>query len=116
MLPRKHWKWIFSKVPCKKSRLDARAKPNLARRRLRPNPGVDAHARQLEYRADVPDRPSQSSEFLSFIEGTEAPGRGHGSSILDSEDRFAASPALRLPACDGRASTTWDAGQPQTSG
>ena len=44
---------IFSEVPCKKSRLDARAKVCLAGRRLRPNPGVDADARQPEYRAHV---------------------------------------------------------------
>src|SRR5215510_14773208 len=49
-------------------RLDARTTPDLARRRLRANPGVDAHARQFEYRADVPDRTSESSELLSFIE------------------------------------------------
>jgi transposase-like protein len=44
----------FSKVPCKKSKLDARAKAVLARRRLRPSPGDDADARQPQYRADVP--------------------------------------------------------------
>ena len=46
-------KQIFLKVPCKKARLDVRRAANLARRRLRPNPGSDASAMQLEYRADV---------------------------------------------------------------
>jgi transposase-like protein len=50
---KRYWKWIFSKVPCKKSGLDARATASLARRPLRPNPGVDVGARQTEYRADV---------------------------------------------------------------
>src|SRR5216117_3083131 len=43
----RRWRRIFSKVPCKKSRLDARAKMSLAGRRFRPNPGVDADARQF---------------------------------------------------------------------
>ena len=43
----------FSKVPCKKSRLDARSTVSLARRHLPPNPGSDVDARQLEYRANV---------------------------------------------------------------
>ena len=46
-------KQIFSKVPCKKSRLDAGATKALARRHLRPDPGADANARQPEYRANV---------------------------------------------------------------
>jgi transposase-like protein len=32
------WSWIFSKVPCKKSRLDARRAASVVRRRLRRNP------------------------------------------------------------------------------
>ncbi|MBY0504508.1 MAG: helix-turn-helix domain containing protein [Bryobacteraceae bacterium] len=48
------WRWSLSRVPCKKSRLDARAVRGLARRHLRPNPGVDDRARQVEYRANVP--------------------------------------------------------------
>ncbi|HEX6730602.1 MAG TPA: transposase [Pyrinomonadaceae bacterium] len=39
----------FSKVPCKKSRLDASRATTLAGRHLRPNPGSDVLARQLEY-------------------------------------------------------------------
>jgi transposase-like protein len=43
----------FSKVPCKKSRLDAGRTTLLARRHLRANPRSDALARQFEYRAHV---------------------------------------------------------------
>jgi len=43
----------FSKVPCKKSRLGARAAEALAGRHLRPDPGADADARQPEHRAYV---------------------------------------------------------------
>ena len=43
----------FSKVPCKKSRLDASGAGCLARRRLRPNRGNDAVARQSQHRAHV---------------------------------------------------------------
>jgi Transposase len=53
LLAEKPWKWIFSKVPCKKSRLDAGRAALLARRHLRANPRVDALARRLEYRAHV---------------------------------------------------------------
>ena len=49
----KRWRPIFSKVPCKKTRLDARSTRKLARRHLRPSPGVDVHVRQLEHRANV---------------------------------------------------------------
>jgi transposase-like protein len=44
----------FSKVPCKKSWLDARAKAVLAGRHLRTDQRSDVDARQPEYRADVP--------------------------------------------------------------
>ena len=39
--PRRSRRLIFSKVPCKKSRLDAGATKALARGHLRPNPGSD---------------------------------------------------------------------------
>ena len=39
----------FFKVPCKKSRRDGSRAAALARRHLRPNPGSDVFARQLEY-------------------------------------------------------------------
>src|SRR5713101_6389057 len=53
MLARRRWRWIFSKVPCKKSRPDARRKTELAGWHLRPNARSDVIARQLEYRAHV---------------------------------------------------------------
>jgi transposase-like protein len=57
----------FFKVPCKKSRLDARATGNLARRHLRPNPGADVDARQTEYRADVPDGMREPCGILPIV-------------------------------------------------
>ena len=44
--PRRCRRWTFSKVPCKKSRLDAGRAKTLARGHLRPNPGNDVDARQ----------------------------------------------------------------------
>src|SRR6266853_6222592 len=73
----RRWKWIFSKVPCKKSRLDAGATAALARRRLRPNPGVDADARQPEYRAHVRAGARQPSGLLPVTAGADASGRRH---------------------------------------
>jgi transposase-like protein len=43
----------FFKGALQKSRLDVRRAATLARGHLRPNPGSDVDARQLEYRADV---------------------------------------------------------------
>jgi hypothetical protein len=40
-------------VPCKKSKLGARAARTLAERHLRPDPGGDADAKRFEYRANV---------------------------------------------------------------
>src|ERR1700723_3013213 len=52
VLAEKTWRWIFSEVPCKKSRLDARRAAGLARRRhLQANRRDDAVARWLERRA-----------------------------------------------------------------
>src|SRR5215469_16495769 len=65
---RRPWKWIFSEVPCKKSRLDARRAAKLARRDLRANPRSNAFARQPEYRAHVPLGSGQSQKFLSVAE------------------------------------------------
>src|SRR6266852_4809133 len=45
---RRSWRWIFSKVPCKKSRLDASATAALAKWHLRPDPRSDVIARQPE--------------------------------------------------------------------
>jgi hypothetical protein len=57
---------------CKKSRLDARAKVGLVGKCRGPNPGVDADARQLEYRADVRHGHGKSCGFLSFTERKDA--------------------------------------------
>jgi len=113
---RKFWKGIFSKVPCKKSRLDAGATAALARRRLRPNPGADADARQPEYRANVSDGPSQPCRLLSVPDRAEAGGRRHGSTVGDSADRTGASAPLWLPADRPDASPPWNGGEPQASG
>src|SRR5208282_4759547 len=75
---------IFSKVPCKKSRLDASRAAALARRHLRPNPGSDADARQLEYRADVSTGPGQPGRLLPVVAGIAAGGRRDGIAIDDS--------------------------------
>src|SRR6266581_8763884 len=56
---RRPWRWIFSKVPCKKSRLDASATAALAKWHLRPDPRSDVIARQPEYRAHVSDGAGQ---------------------------------------------------------
>jgi len=45
LLAEKTWRWIFSKVPCKKSRLDASAAAALAKWHLRPDPRSDVIAR-----------------------------------------------------------------------
>src|SRR6476661_8434420 len=87
----------FSKVPCKKSRLDAGATAALARRRPRPNPGVDADARQLEYRADVRAGARQPGRLLPVVAGADAGGRRHGSAVGDSDDCSGTSAPLRVP-------------------
>jgi transposase-like protein len=76
----------FSKVPCKKSRLDVRATSNLARRHLRPNPGIDAAARQTEYRADVSVGRSQPSRLVPVTANEGLPRRGNGSAVGDPAD------------------------------
>ena len=52
-LPRRHWKWIFSKAPCRKSRLDAAGAAGLASGHLRPHPGCSVAARQFSCGTDV---------------------------------------------------------------
>ena len=59
----------------------------LARRHLRPNPGSDVLARQLEYRADVSVGPGESGRLLSIVAGAAARRRRDGSAIGDSTDR-----------------------------
>ena len=60
----------FFEGPCKKSRLDARAKVGLVGKCRGPNPGVDADARQLEY--NVRHGHGKSCGFLSFTERKDA--------------------------------------------
>src|SRR3984893_534546 len=64
------WRWIFSEVPCKKSRLDASATAALAKWHLRPDPRSDVIARQPEYRAHVSAGAGQPPELLPVAEGT----------------------------------------------
>jgi hypothetical protein len=68
VLAEKMLEWIFSEVPCKKSRLDAGAATVLARRHLRAGPRSDADARQPEYRAHVPVGAGKPCELLSVTE------------------------------------------------
>lgn len=77
---------VFSKVHCKKERLDASGAAALARRHLRPNPGSDVVARQFEYRADVPAGPGEPGGFLRVIAGKPACRGRDGSEVRDSAD------------------------------
>jgi len=103
-------------VPCKKSRLDASRAAALARRHLRPNPGSDADARQLEYRADVSTGPGQPGRLLPVVAGTAAGGRRDGIAIDDSADCVGTSAALWLSADFRGVTTRRKASQPQAGG
>src|SRR5215831_18208450 len=86
----------------------------LASRHLRPNPGSDVAARQLEYRAHVSVGTGKSDRFLSLFAGTKAGRGGDGSAVGDSADRGGTSPALRLAQDHGGAAAPRPAGEPQT--
>src|ERR1700745_23981 len=111
--PRRPWKWIFSKVPCKKSRLDTRSAATLARRHLRADPGSDVVARQPEYRAHVSVGGREPQKLLPIVEGTTACRRRDGSAIRHSTDCLGASSPVRLSANHGRATPSRNAGKPQ---
>src|SRR6516162_3195204 len=98
---------------CKKSRLDARAKVGLVGKCRGPNPGVDADARQLEYRADVPHWHGKSCGFLSFTERKDADQRGHGGPIGRLDDGLRTSWSLWVSESNCRASETRHGRQPQ---
>src|ERR1700736_3371736 len=66
------------------TRLDASGQEALARRHLRPNPGSDVAARQLEYRADMSVSGGEPGGFLPVFAGAEAGRRGDGSAVGDS--------------------------------
>src|SRR5215831_6063451 len=84
----------------------------LASRHLRPNPGSDVAARQLEYRAHVSVSTGESGGFLSLSAGAKA-GRGRdGSTVCDSADRSGTSAPLRLSPDLGGAAATGNAGEP----
>src|SRR2546429_4404720 len=93
---RRPWRWIFSKVPCKKSRLDARSAVELARQHLRADPRSNAFARQPEYRTHVPVGAGQSQKFLPLAERAATCRRRAGGAICHPTDCPRASPPLRL--------------------
>ena len=108
------WRWIFSKVPCKKSRLDARAAAALARRRLRPNPGGDADARQPEYRADVSAGAGEPGRVsIGRCRSRRQRKKSMEVRSADSADRAGASPALWLSAGHSGTAAARDAGESQ---
>src|SRR6267143_1895182 len=72
--PRRSWRWIFSKVPCNKSRRDASRAARLARGHLRPDPGRDVEARRVADRADVSVSPGEPSGVLPVVAGGPACG------------------------------------------
>ena len=86
LLGTKRWRWIFSEVACRKSRLDASRAVSLARRRL--GQIRDAIARQFEYRANV-----QLAQ-VSRLSGSCR--RGHGSAICYSGDGSGTRALLRI--------------------
>src|SRR5207245_10362541 len=90
------WRWIFSKVPCKKSRLDASATAALAKWHLRPDPRSDVIARQPEYRAHVPDGAGQPPELLPVADGTATCCGRDGCAICEPTKCLGASPTLRV--------------------
>src|SRR5262245_51914740 len=99
---RKYWKRIFSKVPCKKSRLDARTAAALAGRSLRANPGVDDGARQSRCGADVPTGGSEPRELLSLAKRTSASRRGRGGAIHDPTNHAGNPAPVRFTTRRGR--------------
>src|ERR1700730_2475225 len=107
------WRWIFSKVPCKKSRLDASATAALAKWHLRPDPGSDVIARQPEYRVHVSDG-GQPAGILPLTARAAADRGRDGSAICDPTNCLGASPPLRLSTDYGGAASPGDAGKPQT--
>ncbi len=88
----------FSKVPCKRSRLDARTAAALAGRRLRASPGANDHARQPKCGSDVPTGGSEPREFLSFAERASTHGRRRRGEVCNSADRVGTPVALRIAA------------------
>src|SRR5215831_5908492 len=85
---------MFSKVPCKKSRLDARRAASLARRHLRSNSGSDAVARRPKHRAHVSTGGGEPGRLVPLVAGTAGGGGRDGSAIRDSADRAGTSAAL----------------------
>src|SRR5215472_18557423 len=106
----------FFKVPCKKSRLDARRAASLARRHLRSNSGSDAVARRPKHRAHVSTGGGEPGRLVPLAAGTAAGGGRDGSAIRDSADRAGTSAALWLSAyCCGTATSRYG-GESQASG
>src|SRR5215468_1491835 len=109
---RRPWKWIFSEVPCKKSRLDARRAAKLARRDLRADPRSNAFARQPEYRAHVPAGSGESQKFLSLAERAATCRRRNRGAIGHPTDCPGASSSLRVSTNHRGAPPPRNAGEP----
>src|SRR5260370_6012951 len=113
---RRPWRWIFSKVPCKKSRLDASAAAALAKWHLRPDPRSEVIARQPEDRAHVSDGSGQPPGLLPVAAGTATcPGRD-GSASCEPTNCLGATPPLRLSTDYGGAAPPGHASEPQEGG
>jgi hypothetical protein len=87
----------FSRVPCKKSRLDARRAAKLARRHLLADPRSDVVASPPEYRAYVRIGTSQPGQFLPIFSRTAARRGRDGDTVCNSTNRHRAPSTLRLP-------------------
>src|SRR3981081_2223076 len=96
------WKWIFSKVPCGKSRLYANSARTLAERHLRPNPGSNATARQAECGADVLFGKGEPCGILPMPETKGTPAGADRSAVDGAADRSRAPPAPGQPAHHAR--------------
>src|SRR5215469_6534437 len=114
--PRRPWKWIFSEVPCKKSRLDARRAAKLASWDLRTDPRSKIFARQPEYRAHVPVGSGESQKFLPLAAGRASCRGRDGSPICNPADCPGASSSLRVSTHHRGAAPSRNAGEPQTGG
>src|SRR3970282_1734531 len=102
--------WIFSKVPCNKSRRDASSAARPACGHLRPDPGRDVGARRVAARAAVSVSPGEPGGVLSVVAGGPACGGRNDGAGRDSTDRAGASAPVRLSADHGGTAPTWCAG------
>src|SRR5882672_8620142 len=94
---KKYWRWIFCKVPCTKSRRDARRAEAVARRHLRPDPGSDASARQFECSTDVSVVVGEPGGILPQFPANQSGGRRDDGACGGTEGGVGASAVLRVP-------------------